>query len=89
MPKTFGKPPAHTLSRCYVEADHADVARDAERLIAECNAIRQAVGPDRLISITGNNALTGFTAPKLVWVRDHEPEVWRRARAQPHARSAP
>ena len=30
------------------------------------------------IAITGNDALTGFTAPKLVWVRDHEPEVWAR-----------
>ena len=36
------------------------------------------VGPQRLIEITGNDALTGFTAPKLVWVRDHEPETWRR-----------
>src|SRR4026208_1380525 len=36
------------------------------------------VGPERLISITGNDALTGFTAPKLIWVRDHEPEVWAR-----------
>ena len=34
--------------------------------------------PERLIEITGNDALTGFTAPKLVWVRDHEPDVWRR-----------
>ena len=40
--------------------------------------IRAAVGPERLIAITGNDALTGFTAPKLVWVRDHEPDVWRR-----------
>ena len=35
-------------------------------------------GPERLIEITGNTALTGFTAPKLVWVRDHEPDVWAR-----------
>ncbi len=35
-------------------------------------------GRERLVEITGNDALTGFTAPKLVWVRDHEPEVWRR-----------
>jgi xylulokinase len=40
--------------------------------------IRRAVGPERLIAITGNDALTGFTAPKLVWVRDHEPDVWDR-----------
>ncbi len=43
-----------------------------------CDEIREAVGADRLIAITGNDALTGFTAPKLVWVRDHEPEVWSR-----------
>ena len=43
-----------------------------------CDEIRAAVGPERLIAITGNDALTGFTAPKLVWVRDHEPEVWAR-----------
>jgi xylulokinase len=49
-----------------------------QRTAAECEAIREAVGPERLIAITGNDALTGFTAPKLVWVRDHEPDVWRR-----------
>jgi xylulokinase len=49
-----------------------------QRTAAECDAIREAVGPERLIAITGNDALTGFTAPKLVWVRDHEPDVWRR-----------
>ena len=31
-------------------------------------------GATRLIEITGNDALTGFTAPKLLWVRQHEPE---------------
>lgn len=49
-----------------------------QRTGAECDAIRTALGPERLVEITGNDALTGFTAPKLVWVRDHEPEVWRR-----------
>ena len=49
-----------------------------QRTAAECDAIRAAVGPERLIAITGNDALTGFTAPKLVWVRDHEPDVWSR-----------
>jgi xylulokinase len=51
-----------------------------QRSGAECDEIRRAVGPKRLIEITGNDALTGFTAPKLVWVRDHEPDVWRRVR---------
>jgi xylulokinase len=63
--------------------DAGEVLRPAilwndQRTGAECEAIRRAVGPERLIAITGNDALTGFTAPKLVWVRDHEPETWKR-----------
>jgi xylulokinase len=49
-----------------------------QRTAAECDAIRAALGPERLVAITGNDALTGFTAPKLVWVRDREPDVWAR-----------
>ncbi len=49
-----------------------------QRTGPECDLIRRAVGPERLIRVTGNDALTGFTAPKLVWVRDHEPEAWSR-----------
>ena len=49
-----------------------------QRTGAECDVIRRAVGAERLVSITGNDALTGFTAPKLVWVRDNEPDVWAR-----------
>jgi xylulokinase len=49
-----------------------------QRTAAECDHIRATLGTERLIRITGNDALTGFTAPKLVWVRDHEPDVWGR-----------
>jgi xylulokinase len=49
-----------------------------QRSAAECDEIRELVGPSRLIEITGNDALTGFTAPKLLWVRRHEPDTWRR-----------
>jgi xylulokinase len=49
-----------------------------QRTAEACDEIREAIGPERLIEITGNDALTGFTAPKLVWVRDHEPDVWAR-----------
>ena len=49
-----------------------------QRTAAECDLIREAVGAQRLIEITGNDAVTGFTAPKLMWVREHEPEVWSR-----------
>ena len=51
-----------------------------QRTAAACDEIRRAVGPHRLIEVTGNDALPGFTAPKLVWVRDHEPDVWARIR---------
>jgi xylulokinase len=47
-----------------------------QRTAAECDVIRQSVGRDRLVAITGNDAVPGLTAPKLVWVRDHEPAVW-------------
>jgi xylulokinase len=50
-----------------------------QRTAHACDEIREAVGAERLITITGNDAVTGLTAPKLVWVRDHEPEVWAQA----------
>lgn len=51
-----------------------------QRTAAQCDVIRQRVGRERLIQITGNDALAGFTAPKIMWVREHEPEVYARAR---------
>jgi xylulokinase len=50
------------------------------RTAAECDDIREAVGRERFIAITGNEPLTGFTAPKLLWVRKNEPDEWARAR---------
>jgi xylulokinase len=50
-----------------------------QRTGAECAEIEERVGFDRLVALTGNRALPGFTAPKLVWVRKHEPEVWANA----------
>jgi len=47
-----------------------------QRTAAECDLIRELVGRERLIAVTGNDALPGFTAPKLLWVRRNEPEVW-------------
>ena len=49
-----------------------------QRTAAECDEMRAAIGPERLIAITGNDAITGFTAPKLLWVRRHEPAAWAR-----------
>jgi xylulokinase len=50
-----------------------------QRTEAECDEIRSSVGRQRLIEITGNDALAGFTAPKILWVRNHEPDVLERA----------
>ena len=51
-----------------------------QRTGAECDEIRDRVGRERLIRITGNDALPGFTAPKILWVRNNEPELFERAR---------
>src|SRR3712207_4370103 len=47
-----------------------------QRTGAECAEIEERVGLERLIELTGNRALTGFTAPKLIWLRRHEPDVY-------------
>jgi xylulokinase len=49
-----------------------------QRTGAECAEIEERVGFDRLVELTGNRALTGFTAPKLLWLRTHEPESYDR-----------
>ncbi len=51
-----------------------------QRTADECDQIRGRIGRERLISISGNDALTGFTAPKILWVRNHEPEIFAKAR---------
>jgi xylulokinase len=49
-----------------------------QRTATECALIEQAVGSDRLRQIAGNPALTGFQAPKVLWLRKHEPEAYTR-----------
>ncbi len=51
-----------------------------QRTGAECAEIEECVGIERLLSLTGNRALPGFTAPKLLWLRRHEPDVYARIR---------
>ena len=65
--------------------DNGHVLRPAilwndQRCGAECDDIRARVGREKLVQITGNDALTGFTAPKIIWVEQHEPEVYQRIR---------
>lgn len=47
-----------------------------QRTAAECDEIHAKVGKEKLISITANPALPGFTLSKLLWVRNHEPETY-------------
>ena len=49
-----------------------------QRTGAECREIEETIGLGRLIELTGNRALPGFTAPKLLWLRTHEPEAFER-----------
>ncbi|MEA2270766.1 MAG: xylulokinase [Solirubrobacteraceae bacterium] len=51
------------------------------RTQAECDEIEERVGPERLVHLTGNRALAGFTAPKLLWLRRHEPDVYAATRS--------
>jgi xylulokinase len=51
-----------------------------QRTGAECAEIERRVGRSQLIREVGNVALTGFTAPKILWVRNHEPAVYAKAR---------
>jgi len=52
-----------------------------QRTAQQCAYIEKVVGGRRrLISMTANPALTGFTAPKIIWVRDHEPKVYQKIR---------
>jgi len=66
----------------FLDAQH-QVIRPAllwndQRTAAECAEITQRVGAERLIAIAGNPALTGFQAPKILWVRNHEPAHYAR-----------
>ncbi len=50
------------------------------RTAKECREIESIIGHDRLLEITGNPALAGFTASKIMWVKKHEPESFKRCR---------
>jgi xylulokinase len=48
------------------------------RTQAQCEEIERRVGFERLVELTGNRALAGFTAPKLLWMAEHEPDLYAR-----------
>lgn len=66
--------------------DDGDVLRPAllwcdQRTAGQCREITDKIGGQRLIEYVSNPAVTGFTLPKLLWVREREPELWSRVRS--------
>lgn len=51
-----------------------------QRTQSQCDEIHRKIGREKFIQITGNVALTGFTAPKILWVKENEPEVYAKAK---------
>ena len=49
-----------------------------QRTAAECDEITERVGAERLLELAGNPALTGFQAPKILWLRHHEADAYAR-----------
>lgn len=47
-----------------------------QRSQSQCDEIHHRIGREKFIQITGNLALTGFTAPKILWVKENEPEIY-------------
>src|SRR5579875_1627649 len=60
------------LRPCIIWAD--------QRSDAQCRWITEKVGASKLIEYVSNPALTGFSAPKLLWIRDNEPQIYAQAR---------
>jgi xylulokinase len=64
--------------------DAGEVLRPAilwndQRTQFQCDEIHRRIGREKFIQITGNVALTGFTAPKILWVKENEPEIYAKA----------
>lgn len=49
------------------------------RTTKQCQEIMNKLGSE-FVQITGNNALEGFTLPKILWVKENEPNIWQKAK---------
>jgi xylulokinase len=52
-----------------------------QRSAEECRVLNETIGEQRLVELTSNPALPNFTLTKLMWVRTHEPEIWKKFRS--------
>jgi len=65
--------------------DTGNVLRQAilwndQRTQSQCDEIHKRIGKEKFIQITGSIALTGFTAPKILWVNENEPDVFAKVK---------
>jgi xylulokinase len=49
-----------------------------QRTAAQSEQIERTIGLQRLVELTGNRAIPGYTAPKMLWMRENEPDLWAR-----------
>jgi xylulokinase len=66
--------------------EHDAVIRPAllwcdQRTEKQCLKITERIGESRLIELVSNPAITGFTLPKIIWLRENEPERWSAVRS--------
>lgn len=52
-----------------------------QRSADECRVLNETIGEQRIVELTSNPALPNFTLTKLMWVRTHEPEIWKKFRS--------
>lgn len=72
---------SQVLRPCIIWAD--------QRSNEQCRWITERVGPARLIELVSNSTLPGFSAPKALWVHDHEPELFAQAHLSITASESP
>lgn len=51
-----------------------------QRTQAECDWMTEQIGRDRVVELISNPILTGFTAGKIIWVRNNEPDIYKKIR---------
>ncbi|OPJ57769.1 xylulokinase [Clostridium oryzae] len=50
-----------------------------QRTEKQCDYLNITIGQNKISQYTGNKALTGFTAPKILWVKENEPDIFKKA----------